>query len=125
MDSEHQILQRGSRKTVDNYKPRKKFMRLYTAVHKSGYCSIPISAPIGLFSQSLSHIVFSGLASHTTVINSTYFITNNRDGPGGGIHIGYVEGPYLFASSLKMDSSVFKKNSADFGGAIHVLTNRK
>ena len=49
--------ERYSRKTVDNYKPIKKFMRLYTAVYKSGYCSIPISAPIGLFSQSLSHMV--------------------------------------------------------------------
>ncbi len=42
LDSEHQILQRGSRKTVDNYKPRKNIVRLYSVVYKSGYCSKPI-----------------------------------------------------------------------------------
>ncbi len=48
---------------ADNYNPRKKFMRLYTVVYKSGFCSIPISAPIGLFSQSLSHMLLSYLRS--------------------------------------------------------------
>ncbi len=36
-------------------------MRLCTAVHKSGYCSIPISAPICPFSQSLSHMLYHAL----------------------------------------------------------------
>ncbi len=66
LDSEHQILQRGSKKTVDNYKPRKKFTLDCSAILP--YRTLSYILPrLTLDCSSTTLLSYTELFSHPTL----------------------------------------------------------
>ena len=72
------------------------------------------------------YLGYSGYAAHTTSVNRTIFVSNRCDGPSGGLQLGFIEGGANgFTVRLEVYNSEFYDNEAEFGGAIHMFSNRK
>ena len=72
------------------------------------------------------YLGYSGYNGHNTTVNRTTFMNNHCDGPSGGLHSGFIEGGGNgFTVGLEIYNSEFYDNTAQFGGAIFLFSNRK